>query len=415
MLDNEISYKCADIEASLLDVASSGRTVSLETDLYRESTNATRGLPMAMNNDSFWLASQPGFLVGEDPFVLSGGGFECSLPAAFLPPFGGISTISGSVITEAESKHFQEYHIPPKPPSSEHFTFAPTTLFLEGCMPQQIGKRVVDFFTSQVVASVTKIRPQKYSIKAEVFVEAVSCILKVKVFQYNEGKYAVEVQRRSGDAFVVQSTYHLLVDFLELHCAGVRGTQTSAPLAQPTVPKLEPADKDAEVPSVEVLAPLLTMARVTGLQSEAASALVAVVKGGDASGALFSAPDEVASALMDLLESGCMDTVYPAAHCVSVLAAFGEADSILARHGLLQNMALQAVAELKTAQGLVGTALAQAVVDAMHCCAGSLTTAAARELQQILDDAMNDKMLSANVVARTHLEQAELNARLLVA
>merc|ERR1712224_634066 len=49
----------------------------------------------------------------------------------------------------------------------------------------------------------------------------------------------------------------------------------------------------------EAIAPLLMMATVAGLQAEAASALT------------------------DLLASSCVDTVYPAARCVSDLAAFG--------------------------------------------------------------------------------------------
>merc|ERR1711977_190649 len=108
----------------------------------------------------------------------------------------------------------------------------------------------------------------------------------------------------------------------------------------------------------------------------------------------------------DLLGSGCIEVVYFAARCVSDLAALGEADAILAHSGLLQMMALQAVAELRTAQGLVGTALAQAVADAVQCCAGSLETAVARELQQVLDDAMKDEVLKANATALTYVEQA---------
>merc|ERR1711904_69943 len=126
------------------------------------------------------------------------------------------------------------------------------------------------------------------------------------------------------------------------------------------------------------------MATIAGLQAEAASALAATVKRGRASVApLLAAPDRVAYILKDLLASGCLETVYHAARCVSDLAVLCQAESILAHHGLLQMMALQAVAELRTAQGLVGTALAQAVVDAVQCCAGSLEPAVARELQQV--------------------------------
>jgi hypothetical protein len=352
------------------------------------------------------------------PFFSSGEAFECSLPGTYSetdpfflpPPLSNTSTTTGSDILLAESELFQEHHIPPKPPSSSHFAFAHTTLFLEGCEPKQIGETVVDFLTSQVVASVTKVTPQKYSIKAEVFVEAVSCTIKVRVYEH-DGKYAVEVVRRSGDAFVLQSTFHLLAAFLATHCGVVSGMHDSAPLTQPMLPELEPTEEDKEG-----LAPLLTMATVAGLEAEAAMTLVTMAKGGHASAnALLSAPDQVASALTDLLASGSLDMVYPAACCVSVLAAFDEADCILAHHGLLQTMALQAVAELRTSQGLVGTALAQAVVDAVHCCAASLSSEAARELEQVLDDAMNDEMLKANAVARTHLEHAGLSTKLLIA
>merc|ERR1711904_326860 len=156
------------------------------------------------------------------------------------------------------------------------------------------------------------------------------------------------------------------------------------------------------------------MATIAGLQAEAASALAATVKRGRASVApLLVAPDRVAYILKDLLAIGCLETVYPAARCVSDLAVRCQAESILAHHGLLQMIAIQAVAELRTSQGLVGTALAQAVVDALQCCSGSLTPVAARELQQILDDAMQDEMLRANPVAWTYLEQASFHTKIL--
>jgi hypothetical protein len=259
---------------------------------------------------------------------------------------------------------------------------------------------------------VTKVRPEKYSIKATVFLESLECTIKVRVYSYC-GKYVVEVQRRSGDTLVLHSTYRLLVAFLETHCGGVSDMHGSAPVAQLILPELEATKECAELPSVEVLAPLLTMPRVGDYQAEATTGPVEVEKGCASAAALFSAPDQVASALTVLLESDCLGKVYPAARCVSGLAALGDADSILAHHGLLQKIAVKAVEELRTAQGLVGTALAQAVADAVHCCAGSLTSAAARELHQVLDDAIKDDMLKANVVARNHLEQAGL--KLLVA
>merc|ERR1712224_195317 len=127
---------------------------------------------------------------------------------------------------------------------------------------------------------------------------------------------------------------------------------------------VEPIKDDEETSCSENITPQLAMATVTGLQAEAASALSKMVKrerNGEAdraSAQILKAPDQVASVLIDLLATGCLDTVYPAACCVSDLATLGEAHSIVTHDGLLQTMALQAIAELRTAQGLVGIGLA---------------------------------------------------------
>lgn len=397
---------------------------NLDSDPYRELDDTTRGVVMAQpkHPDSFMFSEIGGKSSFDSDNVtnlfFSGDGYGYSLtrgcfetdPLLFSSPKSGCD-ISAAL---ANWEGFQEHHMPPSPPLSRHFKFAPSTLLVEGCSPHQIGKSVLAFLTSQVVASVRKVRPGKYSIKAEVFVEGVSCTMKVRVYSCDE-KYAVEVQRRAGDAFILQSTYRLLWSFLEIHCGRVSG-QDEAPVTpvHPALPQFDPIDEDQEESNVEVVAPLLAMATVAGLQAEAASALAQMVKGGRVSAApLLAAPHQVASTLKGLLTSGYLETVYPAARCVSDLASFHEAESILSHHGLLELVTLQAVAELRAAQGLVGTALARAVVDAVQCCAGSLTSAVASELQQLLANAMNDEALKVNSAACRYLEQAWFNTKLL--
>lgn len=398
--------------------------VSLEKDPYLEFDNMIHGTPM--NKDPFWLPSMnnspSGYFVGKDVNFWSGEGFNHSMlgpnsrTSTFCtsPPLSSTGTGPGAVHVAAESQQFQEHYIPPKAPSSEHFVFAPTTLFLESCAPHDTANRLMDFLTSEVVASVRKVRPEKYSINAEVFVEAASCTIKVRMYSH-DGKYAVEVQRRSGDVFVLNSTYCLLEAFLEADGAALlpaSGMQASTLL----LPQLDTTQQYADVQSLELIAPVLKLGAFSGLQSEASCTLAAVAKGGHSSAAaLLSAPTEVATILTDLLASESLDTVYPATQCISALATYNEADAILAHPGLLQKMTLQAVAELETSYGLVGTALAHTVADALHCCGGSLTKAAAKELQHLLDDAMNHDMLKANIVARSHLEQAVLHTHLLLA
>jgi hypothetical protein len=400
----------------------------LESDPFNEldGFDSTRGLPLGqfMHSDPFHLLvgfhDKAKSTVDKDHMCFSyeSYGYQQSGTFAATDPFflpqidnGCRQNIKASTSFDfsaplADCEGFQEHHVPPSPPSSEHFSFDTYTLFVEGCSPQQVGNSLVAFFRSQVVASVTKVKLEKYSIRAEVFVEGASCAIKVRVYSVN-GKYAVEVQRRAGDAFILQSTHRLLKAFLEVHCGGVSSQEdTPAPLVLSAPPGHEINQDFSQVQGAEIIAPLM-MATFVGLQAEVASTLATMAKGGRTSIApLLADPERVASALKDLLSSGCMSAVYPAARCVSELAAVGEADLILAHHGLLQMLALQAVAELRTAHGLVGTGLAQAVADAVQSCAGSLETAVARDLQQVLDDAMQDERLKKNVVARKYMEQA---------
>jgi hypothetical protein len=179
--------------------------------------------------------------------------------------------------------------------------------------------------------------------------------------------------------------------------------------------EIEAIEEDIPASAPASIMPQLSMAHVTGLQAESASALAKIVKDGQSSAEkVLEVPDEVASALKSLLATGCLDTVYPAACCVSDLAVLGEATSILAHDGLLQALALQAIAELRKSQGLVGTGLAHAVQVAVQCCVGSLTLAVAQELQSILLNAINDELLQKNAVACGHLQQAWLDTKLVV-
>lgn len=414
-VEDSLQHALPEVESKFNDL----QLHRLDSDPYYEVDDTTRGAPMSQALNPFQLPGVEDKSVStldEERTRFSGECYEYSRPQTdlfFVTPLSSscerIKVSNFDLAAPlADCDSFSEEHVPPCPPFSEHFAFDPCTLFVEGCPPQQIGTSVVAFLTSHVVASVTKVKPEKYSIRAEVFVAGASCTIKVRVYSQDE-KYAVEVQRRSGDAAVLQSTFRLLTAFLEVHCGGVSEPyHTPAPLVVPEPPELELIQDGNQGPSPEVdIAPLLMMATFAGLEAEVALTLATIAKGGRSSAArLLAAPEQVACTLKDLLASGCLNAVYPAARCVSDLAALGEADPILAHSGLLQMMALQAIAELKTAQGLVGTALAQAVADAVQCSAGSMETAVARELQQVLDDAMKDEILKTNATARTYMEQA---------
>lgn len=389
-------------------------------DPYGELDDVTRGVSIAQPQslDAFWSAQKESSCMGSNSLFLTGCDYEYS--SFQMEPFcAKPASNSAHGILTPESEDFQVHHLPPASPSSKHFFFVSTTLFLKDCSPQKIGNIVLDFFKSQVVASITKVRLEKYTVKAEVFADGHSCMMKARMYTHGD-KYAVELQRRAGDAFILHSTFQLLSDHLEA-CLGFRFLETLEKEKLPALPATLELDRSRELEeysdesSVGVVAPLLAMATIAGLQAEAASALCKMANGGRTSAApLLESPDQVASALTHLLTSGQIDVVYPAACCMSGLATFGEAGPLLAHQGLLEAAANQAVAELAVAQGLVGTALARAVTDAVQCCAGCLTPASATELQKVLDTAFqNDALTNCDVSARTHLEQALRNTALI--
>jgi hypothetical protein len=117
---------------------------------------------------------------------------------------------------------------PPNPPCSPNFTFGPHALFVEACSPQQVFNCLVTFLTSNVAASGVKVSRTKYSVKAEVIVESVSCTIKARIYSQH-GKYAVDIRRRAGDFFAFQNTSHLLRTFLEVHCSGISANNDGMP------------------------------------------------------------------------------------------------------------------------------------------------------------------------------------------
>lgn len=114
-------------------------------------------------------------------------------------------------------KECEKDHGPPHPPCSPNFTFGSHVFFVEGCCPHKIFNCLVAFLSSQVEVSGIKVRLAKYAVKAEVFVDGISCTVKARIYSYN-GKYAVDTQRRAGDSFIFQSTRGLLMDFVKAQC-----------------------------------------------------------------------------------------------------------------------------------------------------------------------------------------------------
>jgi len=272
-----------------------------------------------------------------------------------------------------------------------------------------------------VVASVSKTKLDKYSIKAEIFDGGRCCRVKAKVYtqpiqQGTPQVYAVEFQRVSQDAFVFQNTYRLLVGFLEGRFPGLKERCGAKAPASPVASQLEElAGEVAQtVDDLEVLVPFLEMATIRGLEAEAAAGLCSIVQDGHGSAkALLAAPEEVATVFIDLLASAHSHTIYPVALCISGLSQVDEAGTLLAHPGLLQTAVCKVVSELETAHGIVAIELAKAIASAVQSCAESLSPTAISELEETLASALNNAVMASHTMAYSHLQEALFQVKLL--
>lgn len=85
-----------------------------------------------------------------------------------------------------------------------------------GTPMELLGQGLLDFFRCSVDAQVSKVRPVKAAVKATVFVEAVRCSVKARVYErVQQGDLLLELQRRSGDCCAFLAIFQQAVAFFE--------------------------------------------------------------------------------------------------------------------------------------------------------------------------------------------------------
>lgn len=289
-------------------------------DCYQDANDIFKGVPMGIAD------LHSGFMDGLDPFSGFPGKFELG---------------SGTTKDEASVRpeRFMESDSPPQAPSDLAFSFESTTLYTPaegGAIPPFIlANRLLDFLDTEVVSSVTKVRRQKFTIKADVFVGSIMCTIKIRVYSASRDNYAIEFQRRRGDCVAFSNTFERVARYLapDLCVAAVAGRE-ELPIELPL-----PIPSDTLMGIDEAgLQPLLDMACHN--QAEAAAALAERVQDSQAAAALCSAP--VFEVLASLLQSDQVDVAYPTARLLSRLATRKEAATLFHTKGLLPVMQAKA-------------------------------------------------------------------------
>lgn len=113
--------------------------------------------------------------------------------------------------------HFHETAVPLEPPLHLVVT---TFTAPSGCSTAKLGNMLLDFFDTpgpDTTVSVLKVNHRKMSIKANVCIDSVPFVLKVKMYQkrHTQAACLIEFLRYSGDGLAFNMFFHDAVDFLE--------------------------------------------------------------------------------------------------------------------------------------------------------------------------------------------------------
>jgi hypothetical protein len=128
---------------------------------------------------------------------------------------------SDSLDFECDSKSDKQMQFffgdaPPALPLDPDFRLECTTIIIENSPPEQVGNGLLALLKQRAGASISKVSRKKFSVKAYVHVGGLSCDVKVRVYSQEVG-FAVEFQRRSGDALALQGLFRLASEELDFY------------------------------------------------------------------------------------------------------------------------------------------------------------------------------------------------------
>eukprot|EP00746_Dinoflagellata_sp_MGD_P071083 gnl/MRDRNA2_/MRDRNA2_29009_c0_seq2.p1 gnl/MRDRNA2_/MRDRNA2_29009_c0~~gnl/MRDRNA2_/MRDRNA2_29009_c0_seq2.p1 ORF type:complete len:469 (+),score=99.16 gnl/MRDRNA2_/MRDRNA2_29009_c0_seq2:147-1553(+) len=411
-------------------------------DPYRETTDALRGVPMAQFGSwsgSMYKTSNDPYAEDDDvvrgcsiaqppaglPDVFYGKQMEDGMAAGYFGQFmpfhempskdGAYSSMhSPPVPLEASASflRFQQDDEPPTPPNSDNFCLEATALYLTTREAHKIGNSILDFFDSQIVASVLKVRQQKYSIKVHWFLDHIMCTAKIRIWKVasEQNQYAIEFQRRGGDPFAFAEGYRQCMDFLALRfpenaaeLTMLSDGERKRSLPQPPPPPLPAETQSCKRSDEELDTELFTLLDLAGmtefpnLQGEAASAL-AKLACDDMCIATYLSKVCVLDKLLPLLSCDSIDVIYPTARMLSAVAA--TSTSSIAEHSIAKEV-IKKIGDSNSNQ-LVRLELAKAVSQAVLC-PHFISVDQAQELHHLLEFTIQDLngVPATEVVRRT--------------
>lgn len=388
----------------------------LEGDFYRES-DVVRGVSLealsfkaGIEGDFYGCeddckGATRGF-VASDPYQLGTYGFHDLLDKnADCLSKGCYDDVEGNQVPHLVSHvaRFTEADCPPPCPRDPLFSFETTTFFVLDAEPSEIGNHLLDFMGSKVVSSVTKVSRKKYAIKADVFVHSAMCTLKIRVYRepQQQGKYAVEFQRRSGDCVSFNGAFQLAAQYLKHRFVMVENAPEEA-AEEPPPPMLGLATGNLDEAAITPLLDLAGQVGLPSLQAESAAALAGIAQ--DSVTAEHLCSNRAFVEISKLLQSDQTDVAYPTARLLSSLARCPKAQACFSCPGLLLTI-LEKVRSKRTCQ-LVQHELAQVLNVAISLCAATLSPDISEEMIISLGAVLQDVGSGRGPLSR-NLEEAQ--------
>lgn len=287
----------------------------LPGDPYRESDTVTRCCTLVVDPSGVPTSRYYSEVAGDSIFEWSKSDGE----------------VIGAAEVEAKSPWFWELARPRELPFGNQEV---TSLVLDSASASEAAASTYEFLTTKVFASSVQVRPEKFSIKADVFQDVggcpLHCALKVRVFHAQNsfgGKRAVLVEfcRRHGDLLAFCEIFRQASNY-------IRGLKVEVPWSVPSpVQESEPG-----INAGTELVPLISMLSCTSkpMQAEAAAALLALATSSTGgSVAIRAALGDLHGVLANLCASA-FDVACPAGRLAGLLGLPESVTLRCARQGL---------------------------------------------------------------------------------
>jgi hypothetical protein len=245
--------------------------------------------------------------------------------------------IKSSDVTPGDSyDKFSEEDEAPAVPDDTFFKLEKTTIAARG-RASEIGNGLIQFFEEEVRSKISKVRRAKFAIKAEVYLEDMYCMVKVRVYKLSAGEYTIELQRRSGDCIGFNRLFSRASQYMKarMHESTSQVQVETKGLSVIETHFLKTLMADVDACDVSSLAPLLDLAETSGdvmLQAEAMVGLAQAAR--DSQLAVHMLTPQVFAMLHKMAQVVCFSVAEPLSRLVYCLAALPQAQNHKELHHL---------------------------------------------------------------------------------